>query len=109
MLEASGPIAYKNQPCWKSLTGQEYGGYPTIKSRPIYQIVYELAHGAMPPKGEHIHHCCHNKKCCNPAHLRAVWGSHHSRLHNDTFLEELRQKRLAELREAIESEERVCA
>ena len=35
-----------------------------------HRVAYVLTHGE-PPQGMDIAHTCHNKLCCNPAHLEA--------------------------------------
>ena len=36
-----------------------------------HRVAYELAHGEI-PDGYQIDHLCHERLCCNPAHLEAV-------------------------------------
>lgn len=53
-----------------------YDGYGLIKikigarhyGRGAHRIAYIEAHGTI-PQGMHVHHCCYNRACINPAHL----------------------------------------
>jgi hypothetical protein len=77
--------------------------------RKVHSEMWAMVHGCKPSKGDHIHHICHNRACCNPNHLKAVSAKEHTKTYHNKFQEELRQKRLTELRKAIQSEERACA
>jgi hypothetical protein len=57
---------------WTAATRQGYGvfrlGDSTINA---HRLAYELTNGIRPGESdaEHIRHHCHNRRCCNPAHL----------------------------------------
>jgi hypothetical protein len=108
-MDTSGPVTYGGEPCWNWTGKVTRNGYAsTTGTSTVYLIVWRLSGRVRPPKGRQIHHACKNGLCCNPSHLVEVDQQLHRRLH-DKFSEEMRHRRLAELREAIESEERVCA
>ena len=49
--------------------GQSYW-HPARKAIGAHRVAYMLEHGEI-PKGLQVAHTCHNKRCCNPAHLEA--------------------------------------
>ena len=46
-------------------------GYGAATSRLAHRVVYEQVNGRV-PDGMEVHHECGNRRCINPAHLRAV-------------------------------------
>ena len=48
-------------------------GYGKYLKQYTHRIVCKLAHGEPLPDKPFALHACHNRKCCNPKHLR--WGS----------------------------------
>lgn len=72
--------------CWEWLSstrkgyGQIAGEYGKRQPLPAHRVSYELEYGEI-PDGFQIHHECHNRSCVNPAHLRALSPSDHSKLH----------------------------
>lgn len=61
----------KNE-CWEWANCIQANGYGriTVQRRTLYvhRYVFELVHGAPPPKRD-IYHRCANRRCCNPEHL----------------------------------------
>lgn len=54
---------------WQRTTSEGYGQLcHNGKSQGVHRWVYEMTHGPI-PKGMHVCHSCHNRKCCNPDHL----------------------------------------
>jgi hypothetical protein len=47
----------------------------------VYRLVWEAAHGPIPP-GLGIHHECEQKRCLNVAHMRLVSSSEHQAIHH---------------------------
>lgn len=62
----------------KWLTGG--GGYGAYKNKAVHRLVCEMAHGPAPKDKQFALHSCHNRRCCNPDHLR--WGDARDN-HND--------------------------
>ena len=62
--------------CWEwqgSCGSQGYGQsywHPVKRAIGAHRVAYLLTHGDI-PKGLQVAHKCHNKRCCNPAHLEA--------------------------------------
>ena len=69
--------------CWiwrGARTGQGYGYLrPNRYAKNIlaHRTAYILTYGEIAP-GMHLHHKCHNRLCCNPAHLRQITPAEHS-------------------------------
>lgn len=71
---SSGPAA-----CWPWTAGRLSGGYGQTRIREngqwraagAHQVAYYLATGRWERKaaGRLVRHLCHNRLCCNPAHL----------------------------------------
>jgi len=61
--------------CWLWTGSAGVSGYGRICLRgslwQVHRIIYELFVGPV-PEGLVLHHRCRNKRCCNPAHLKAV-------------------------------------
>ena len=45
--------------------------HPRANSKRSHRVAYFLTYGEI-PEGKVIDHICHNPRCCNPSHLRAV-------------------------------------
>ena len=62
--------------CWEWQASKQTKGYgqswwkPAGRAIGAHRIAYLLTHGQI-PEGLHVAHTCHNKLCCNPAHLEA--------------------------------------
>lgn len=62
--------------CWRWTRGTTSDGYGTIlhngRAVPVHRLAYEQL---VEPISEDlaIVHRCHERLCCNPEHLRAVW------------------------------------
>ena len=58
--------------CWewgRSIGGSGYGVcWVDGRCHNAHKVAYELSHGPV-EKGLVVRHTCHNRKCCNPAHL----------------------------------------
>ena len=77
--------------CWKWLGKRTKTGYGDfglglkhfgIAEIHAHRLIYRLLMGAI----EHnhaLHHWCHNKRCCNPAHLLPMTNGEHSRWHGE--------------------------
>lgn len=67
----SDPLA-----CWMWRGCCASTGYGQIvfarKNWGAHRLSYTLWHGQEPPKGLHLDHLCRERRCVNPAHLRAV-------------------------------------
>lgn len=71
----------KSEGCWNWTKSLSTSGYGQISeggahggrgaNRGAHRVSYELAYGAI-PDGLFIDHACRNRKCVNPAHLKAV-------------------------------------
>ena len=61
--------------CWE-WTASQASGYgqswwkPAKRAIGAHRVAYLLTHGSI-PDGLQVAHTCHNKLCCNPAHLVA--------------------------------------
>lgn len=66
--------------CWPWTGYLGSGGYGRVWLRgakwQTHKMIYELLIGPIPP-GCILHHRCHNKRCCNPAHLKVVTQAEH--------------------------------
>lgn len=62
--------------CWPwtlSHGGHGYGQVTDgVAMRLAHRVAWVLHHGQQIPVGMTIDHACHNKTCCNPAHLRVL-------------------------------------
>ena len=62
---------------WQSYTNQDgygkaYGGGGSGAGKVfVHRVAYTLTHGPI-PEGLTVDHTCHNRPCCNPAHLRLL-------------------------------------
>jgi len=62
--------------CWEWQASYGSKGYgqswwkPAGRAIGAHRVAYMLTHGEI-PKDLQIAHTCHNKRCCNPAHLEA--------------------------------------
>lgn len=58
--------------CWewgRSIGGPGYGVcWIDGKCHNAHRVAYTLSYG-LPMKGLDVRHLCHNRRCCNPAHL----------------------------------------
>ena len=66
---------------WTGAATQGYG-YVRVRRRlwRVHRFVYEHLLAAIPP-GHDIDHACGNRRCIEPAHLRALPMAAHRRLH----------------------------
>jgi hypothetical protein len=46
----------------------------------VHRLVYKLLVGPI-ERGNHLHHTCQNRRCCNPAHLEQITVREHVALH----------------------------
>lgn len=62
---------------WKKSTGSHgYGQtWDRITVRLAHRVAWTLHHGTQVPEGMTIDHICHNRRCCNPNHLRVLSNS----------------------------------
>ena len=66
--------------CWEWQASRGTKGYgqawwkPAKRAIGAHQVAYLLTHGEI-PEGLQVAHTCHNKLCCNPAHLEAQTSS----------------------------------
>lgn len=69
--------------CWMWQGSINPGGYGIVtfqnKSWTIHRLVVYLLVGEL-DKGNHLHHTCKRRTCCNPLHLESVTPVEHSRL-----------------------------
>ena len=60
--------------CWEWQASQFRAGYGQFKfdgrNQQAHRVAYLLETGEI-PEGMAVAHLCHNKRCCNPAHLEA--------------------------------------
>lgn len=66
--------------CWTALTSVGSHGYAQIGWRDetgrarmtlMHRVAYAMSHGPI-PRGLVVDHLCHNRTCCNPAHLQLL-------------------------------------
>ena len=59
--------------CWEWQASKDPAGYGRFwlegRMMPSQQAAYRLLVGPV-PEGLSVLHCCHNRACCNPSHLR---------------------------------------
>ena len=58
--------------CWIWQKSVSSSGYGQLTENRIYWNSHVYAYSCVngvPPKGIHVRHSCHNRKCCNPEHL----------------------------------------
>ena len=66
--------------CWEWQASRGTKGYgqawwkPAKRAIGAHQVAYLLTYGEI-PEGLQVAHTCHNKLCCNPAHLEAQTSS----------------------------------
>ena len=64
----------QNEECWPWMACVLRNGYGQfhLAGKRVYahRVAYELTYGSL--NGMEVDHICHNRACCNPAHLRAV-------------------------------------
>lgn len=69
--------------CWEWTGGGGSDSYGRVRmggrSWYTHQIAFQLVNGDI-PQGNHVHHECRNKRCCNPFHLKSVTAAEHLRL-----------------------------
>ncbi len=68
--------------CWIWLQGKTGSGYGATKgtvsdSEPAHRVFYERLVGPI-PSGRELHHCCGNRRCVNPDHLKPVFPVEHA-------------------------------
>ena len=63
---------------WVGTKNDSGYGYITYKGTfwYIHRLTYKLLKGSI-PRGYQVHHKCHRRQCCNPAHLQAVSKKEH--------------------------------
>lgn len=68
----------KTGSCWEWTAATTAGGYGHIKvdgrMRRAHRLAWEFINGPI-PDGMGLDHCCANRKCVNPAHLRVTTHS----------------------------------
>ena len=73
--------------CWDWIPPVNTGGYGTFtylnKNYRAHRMSYFLFKGFI-PKDKEIDHLCHNRKCCNPEHLKLVSSSENLKNRNFT-------------------------
>jgi hypothetical protein len=61
--------------CWPWMRSVGSHGYGQLRwdgtTRLIHRVVWEHVNGTI-PKGLTVDHICHNRRCCNPDHLRLL-------------------------------------
>lgn len=72
--------------CWNWKAGLTSEGYGQIfiegpHSGKAHRVSYEIHFGRI-PEGQEIDHKCHNRKCVNPSHLRAVHRKQNTENHS---------------------------
>ncbi len=67
---------YNGSPCWEWIACRDKHGYGQVffrgKARKAYAIIFDLFGDLKWRKGLERDHLCHNRPCCNPAHLEPV-------------------------------------
>lgn len=60
------------------------GGYGRVKwqgvTQAVHKVVWHIAGGRPPRKGEQLDHECRVRRCCNPAHLRPMFQPRNMKL-----------------------------
>jgi hypothetical protein len=75
----------KTPGCWMWLGASNQDGYPTVwhpgrkTMVRVHKLLWEAAHGPVPPGKELHHEVCQFARCVNPAHLAAVTRAEHLR------------------------------
>jgi len=72
--------------CWEWIgccNENEYGRIDINgKTKPSHIVVYQYFYKIQIKNGSHVHHMCHNPKCCNPFHLIIMNANEHIKHHN---------------------------
>lgn len=61
--------------CWL------WTGPPNANGYGPYRAVWDILRGTPIRRGQHLHHTCFTKLCCNPDHLEVVTAAEHAALH----------------------------
>ncbi len=64
-------MADETEKCWFWEGYIDPLGYGRHRREYAHRVAYLYIHGVI-PKGLEIHHICHNRRCINPEHLKAV-------------------------------------
>lgn len=70
-VDKSGKCWLWTASCYSTGYGQFSVGGRSGTPKPAHRVTYQMIKGRI-PNGMQIDHMCHNTKCVNPAHLRAV-------------------------------------
>lgn len=72
--------------CWEWQGYCYPNGYGQIfvdgRNTYVHRAAWEAVNGPM-PRGNHGHHTCHNRPCCNPDHVQSLTPREHASAHKE--------------------------